>query len=162
MHPFALTHLNPDGSPGRLSWPVHAAGRDSDCLGYRGAGPVRRVLCLGWTLNDRGEQVPAHPIVTGAGLATGGYPSFAIVESTNHDLHGAFFEARCIPGGLIGIGRTPEQAMESLSGLLGWTRDEEPDFVAWHRDAWTYATEEDRAAYAAAGEDLLFVSPRAA
>ena len=49
------------------------------------------------------------------------------------------FEARSIPGNLIGVGRTPQEALEKVYDLVRWTRDEVGSFVDWYRQSWSYA-----------------------
>lgn len=52
------------------------------------------------------------------------------------------WEARCIPGNLVGVGRTPQDAQRSLANLLEWTAKEEA-FERWYLDAWSYADAHD-------------------
>jgi hypothetical protein len=56
---------------------------------------------------------------------------------------GPIYEARCIPGGLIGCGRKPQEALENLRRLLVWTLNEEPSPDAWYRTAWERAPRGD-------------------
>ncbi|HVS11351.1 MAG TPA: hypothetical protein VMS76_15885 [Planctomycetota bacterium] len=53
------------------------------------------------------------------------------------------YEARCIPGNLIGVGRTQLEARQGLVGLLKWTRAEESSFEDWYRESWTRACLDD-------------------
>lgn len=56
-----------------------------------------------------------------------------VTESVRAD-DSILYEALLEPGGLIGLGSTPEEALRSLAGLMEWTRAEE-DFVAWYGEA---------------------------
>ena len=56
---------------------------------------------------------------------------------------GAVFEARAVPGGLIGCGHTLSEARENLERLLAWTIRDEPSPEAWYKEAWEKACPED-------------------
>jgi hypothetical protein len=73
-----------------------------------------------------------------------------VVVRTRHEIdpdRGPLWEARCIPGNLVGVGRTPQEAEEKLVGLLEWTEEEEPSFQEWYRGSWSYADQEDQEMY---------------
>jgi len=53
------------------------------------------------------------------------------------------WEVRSIPGNLIGVGKTPNEARRSAMGLIEWTVEEEKEPESWYRGAWGQADPAD-------------------